>query len=134
MRISFALMAATASTLLASSNTLPTDLSTTSLSTALQPDLVQLIHAPNADEAKRFLRIREMDSIGHEESEERTMAGDKAKMLTDKAYRKSIFKQWLEDNHSSMSVYEFFDVDNFKQYPRLYNKCAALHKESGQYP
>ncbi|ETL30654.1 hypothetical protein L916_16412 [Phytophthora nicotianae] len=135
MYLSSTLLAVCAFALLASANTLTIDSGKSVISTIQQPDSNKFIHTSKANESKRSLRLRETDHIRDDAPDEEERTGlDRAKMLSDKTYRKQVFAQWLNNNYSSMTVFDILDVSNFEQYRRLYNKYAKLHKSSGNYP
>ncbi|KAL3662788.1 hypothetical protein V7S43_012191 [Phytophthora oleae] len=114
MRLSFIVLLAAISSLVATGNALPEDHSTVSKVTVTNPD--QSVTGGQTSE-KRFLRS----------------AGNGSKMLKSDSFKRTKFGEWLRDNLSSYTV--FIDKLGGKQkYRGLYNEYAKLHKASGQYP
>ncbi|KAG6583115.1 60S ribosomal export protein NMD3 [Phytophthora cinnamomi] len=48
----------------------------------------------------------------------------KSKMLEIVVYRRKVFKKWLDENHSSMEVFDFFKLGKkkYEMYRKLYNE------------
>ncbi|KAH7461957.1 hypothetical protein PRIC1_005963 [Phytophthora ramorum] len=139
MRLPFALLVAAVATLFASGDALSanakSDLTTLTMTSSKK---IQSFAAGQSD-GKRFLRSRrDVDEDIDFDGEERGIKTSPivSEMLSDSAYKKEIFKNWLKHNVSSFTARDYMKLDDnwTKEVHNLYNEYARLHKASGQYP
>uniref|UniRef100_H3GPC4 RxLR effector protein n=1 Tax=Phytophthora ramorum TaxID=164328 RepID=H3GPC4_PHYRM len=135
MRLPFALLVAAVAALFASGDALSanakSDLTTLTMTSSKK---IQSFAAGQSD-GKRFLRSHKNIDFDGEERGIKTspIVSD---MLSDSAYKKEIFKNWLKHNVSSFTARDYMKLDDnwTKEVHNLYNEYARLHKASGQYP